>query len=73
MGVFLVTQLPDLYTPDDVAAKLGKTADYWLRQARAGKIPHRRIGASIRFTASDVTAYVESKKVDPLLSVVGRR
>lgn len=62
-----------LLTADDVAQRLGKTADYWLRKARKGEIPHRKIGRSRMWTEKDIEVFLESVKVDPLLSVVQRR
>lgn len=59
----------DAITADDLATRLGKSADYWLREARAKRIPHRRIGRDIRFTEADVEAILTAayvKAVDPL-------
>lgn len=49
-----------LLTPAQVAARLGKGKRWVEDQARAGKIPHRRIGRDIRFTEDDVAAFVAS-------------
>lgn len=65
-----------LLTADDLAGRLGKTGDYWLRQARARKVPHRRIGASILWAPADVDAILADayqEPVDPLRSVVSKR
>lgn len=56
-------------TPADLASRLGKSPDYWLREARAKRVPHRRIGRDIRFTEDDVDAILSAsfvKAVDPL-------
>lgn len=67
--------MADLHTPADVATRLGKSANYWLRKARRKEVPHRRIGQSVMFTEADVeqilaASYVEP--VDPLRSVTAR-
>lgn len=61
--------MADVLTPDELAARLGKSADYWLREARAKRVPHRRLGRDIRFTEADVDAILTAalvRTVDPL-------
>lgn len=61
--------MSDVLTPAELATRLGKSADYWLREARAKRIPHRRLGRHIRFTEADVTAILAAafvQTVDPL-------
>ena len=54
----------DLLTPEQVADRLGKSADYWARQARRKGAPHVRLGRSIRFTEADVAEIVRRAHVD---------
>lgn len=59
----------DTLTPAELAARLGKSSDYWLREARAKRVPHRRIGRDIRFTEADVASILAAafvQTVDPL-------
>jgi hypothetical protein len=61
--------MSDLMTPEELAARLGKSADFWKKAARAGRVPHRRIGRSIAFTEEDAAQILENAKVevvDPL-------
>lgn len=61
-----------LLSPGDLAERIGKSADYWLRKARAKQVPHRRIGRSVRFTEDDVQAILAAALVtpnDPLTSL----
>lgn len=48
-----------------LAAILGKSADYWTKEARARRVPHRRIGRSIRFTQDDIDQIVAAAAVAP--------
>lgn len=57
--------MADFLTPSDLAARLGKSADYWSRQARAKRIPHVRLGRDIRFTEADVQAILTAAHVAP--------
>lgn len=68
-----------LLTPADLATRLGKSADYWAREARAKRVAHHRIGRDIRFTEDDVAAIIAAAAVrvnDPLADApprAGRR
>lgn len=58
-------------TPAEVAERLGKSADYWLRKASRKEVPHVRLGRSVRFTEEDVAEIVARAHVrpaDPLTS-----
>lgn len=48
-----------LYTINDVAKILDKEPEWVAVQARAGRIPSRKIGRARRFTAQDVADYIE--------------
>lgn len=54
-----------LLTPDQMAEQLGHSSIYWTREARAKRVPHRRIGRSIRFAEEDVAAIVAAALVEP--------
>lgn len=65
-----------LFTPAEVAARLGKSPEWWRKQAAAKRVPHSRHGRSIRFSEDDITAYLEQIQVrpdDPLKSAVTAR
>lgn len=55
-------------TPDELAERIGKSGDYWTKAARAKRVPHRRLGRSIRFTEDDVVAILEAALVTPTKS-----
>lgn len=57
---------PDLLTPAQVAERLGKSADYWLRRARRREVPHRRIGRTVSFSEADVEAILSAAQVEAL-------
>lgn len=62
--------MPDaLFTVQEVAQQLGKTVDWVIREASAGRIPSRKIGRDRRFTEGDVQAYIDAcayRAADPL-------
>lgn len=47
-------------TTAEAAARLGVSADWLGRQASAGKVPSRLVGARRRFTEDDLRDYLES-------------
>ena len=51
-----------LLTAEEIAEQLGVPKGWPLEQARAGNIPHVRLGRYVRFDEDDVTAWVESLK-----------
>jgi excisionase family DNA binding protein len=51
-----------LLTAEELAERLGVPAKWPLAQARAGHIPHVKLGRYVRFDAADVDAWVESLK-----------
>lgn len=53
-------------SPDELADRIGKSGDYWTKAARAKRVPHRRLGRSIRFTEDDVTAILAAALVKPV-------
>ena len=56
---------PPLYRAADIAEKLGKSEDWVYDAARHRRIPHRRIGHSIRFTDADLEAIITAAGVPP--------
>jgi excisionase family DNA binding protein len=53
-----------LKTVLDLSVILGCKEITVYRLVKAGKIPHRRIGALLRFSDSDIETYLESVKTD---------
>ena len=47
-----------LLTVDEVAARLGVTKDWVWAQARAGRIPHVRLGRYRRFREESIDAWL---------------
>lgn len=65
---------PKLYTVAQVAFALETGTDNIYALCRAGMIGHRRLGPKrglIRFTESDIQAYLEAARVVPGASEVG--
>lgn len=63
-------------TATDLSARIGHSADYWLRKARRKEVPHRRDGRLIWWEDEDVEQIIAGALVtpdDPLKSVVKRR
>lgn len=60
----------DLLTPAQAAERL-QVPESWVRdKARAGTIPHRRIGKHLRFSLADVEAIVRDGERQPTARVV---
>jgi excisionase family DNA binding protein len=57
-----VTELPKLYTEEQLAAKLEVSAATLARARRAGKLPFTRIGNRVRYTAAHLAAYLEKQE-----------
>jgi excisionase family DNA binding protein len=51
-----------LLTAEELAVRLGVPAKWPLREARAGRIPHVRLGRYVRFDSGDVDRWLESVK-----------
>jgi excisionase family DNA binding protein len=51
-----------LLTAEEIAERLGVPAKWPLQQARAGHMPHVKLGRYVRFDEADVLAWVESLK-----------
>lgn len=47
-------------TLDDLAARLGHSADWWVKEVRSRKHPHIRVGREYRFTEDDYVKIRES-------------
>lgn len=59
--------MPGARTHDKVwfAEQIGKSPDWVVRNLVVAKIPHVRIGRSLRFTEADVLAFLEANRVNP--------
>ena len=53
------------FTATDLADRIGHSADYWLRAARAGRVPYRRLGRVIWWEPEDVAQIVAAAYVEP--------
>ena len=56
--------MSNLKSVNDLAAILGCEKITVYRLVKSGKIPHRRIGALLRFSDSDIQSYLDSVKVE---------
>ena len=57
---------PLVYTPEEAAKVVRVKTAYWLlSNARAGRIPHTRIGKTICFTRQNLVDLVEQGYCDP--------
>ncbi len=54
-----------LLFPEDIASHLGSTREEVIRQCRAGRYPHVRVGKHYRFTEADRDAITELLAVQP--------
>ena len=54
----------NLKSVTDLAAILGCEKITVYRLVKSGKIPHRRIGALLRFSDTDIQTYLDSVKVE---------
>lgn len=52
----------NLITAHEAAEMTGMSADYWYAQAREGRIPHYRLGRSVRFEEEDVRGHVRQHR-----------
>jgi excisionase family DNA binding protein len=57
-----ITELPHLYTEDQVAAHLDVNPETLARARRAGKLPSTRVGNRVRYTAAHIAAYLEQQE-----------
>jgi excisionase family DNA binding protein len=58
--------LPNMLTPDDLAGilRISKTGVYRLVEKR--QIPFFRVGGSLRFAKSDISAYLSGNRIEPV-------
>lgn len=54
-----------LLRPEDIAEHLGSTREEVIRQCRAGRYPHVRVGKHYRFTEADRDAITDLLAVKP--------
>jgi excisionase family DNA binding protein len=50
-----------LWTLTETAKKLGMSSRWIEKQIAAGKFPHRKLGASLRFSPADVRRWLASQ------------
>lgn len=67
----LVTDIPKLYTEEQLATMLGVSAATLARERRAGKLKSTRIGNRVRYTAAHLTAYLERQECGTTSSPAG--
>lgn len=58
----MITELPKLYTEQELAEKLGVSAATLARARRAEKLPYTRIGNRVRYTAAHLVAYLKAQE-----------
>lgn len=58
----MVTDLPKLYTEQELADELGVSTATLARARRAEKLPFTRIGNRVRYTAAHLAAYLEAQE-----------
>lgn len=51
--------MDDVLTPADVAERLTKSPQWVTTEARAGRLPGRKVGRTWRFTEADIIAYLD--------------
>jgi excisionase family DNA binding protein len=61
-----------LLTADDVAELLQVRRSWVYAEARAGRIPHIRLGRYRRFDTKQVEAWIESRETSALVSRLSR-
>jgi len=54
-----------LVDAQELAKVLGVPHTWILRKARAGEIPHHKLGHYVRFDYDEIIAYVEQTKIEP--------
>jgi excisionase family DNA binding protein len=54
-----------LLCADQAGALLGVPASWLLAEARAGRVPHVRLGRYVRFVRSDLLDWVDERKQGP--------
>jgi len=54
---------------NDVAKKMNTSNSWVYKKAKAGIIPHVRIGGTIRFVEKDLEAWINAHKVNGCLKV----
>jgi hypothetical protein len=59
------SNLPTLYTAEDVAKAFGLKSTHWLEEAaRRNRIPHTRIGRCLRFTRHQIDLAIQLYTVE---------
>ena len=62
-------QPQQLLTPEEVAALLGVSRLFVIRQSRAGRIPNVKIGKVYRYRANTIESWLESQESGKLGSL----
>lgn len=50
-----------LWEAEAVAEYIGKTVGWVYAQCRAGRMPHKRLGRSVRFRKSEIDAWLDTQ------------
>ena len=58
------TNLPKLYSPDEIAREYGWSITKQWRLRKSGKLKSRKIGAEVRYTPEDIADYIASTSTD---------
>lgn len=58
-----MTEVPEMWTPEVAAPKVGKSPNWLREKARAGEIPHHRMGRTIMLTPGDVAEIIKNGAV----------
>lgn len=58
--------MDDVLTIDEAAARIGMSARYVRRLVAERRIPFHKLGRSVRIRESDLLAYLETTRVEPI-------
>ena len=64
--------MPEIYNKTDAARELKISVETINRNLKNGKLPYRKIGASVRFTENDLATFLERCAVSALNKPAGR-
>lgn len=65
--------MTSLLTADDVAAMLGVSRDWIYAEARAGRMPHVRLGRHVRFKAESIDEWISEQERGSMTGPIKRR
>jgi excisionase family DNA binding protein len=70
---WLVAMTPALLTPDEAAAALNVPASWLMAEARAGRVPHVKLGRYVRFPPAELERWWRSRIDGPTRAAAGSR